>query len=66
MKRFHARKAIIEALKVKNLYVETKDNPMVIPICNRSKDIVEPMLKVQWYVNCQEMAKKAIEGMLLT
>lgn len=61
MKRFHARKAIIEALKAKQLYVETKDHPMIIPICNRSKDIVEPMLKVQWYVNCQEMGRKACE-----
>ena len=61
MKRFHARKAIIEALKAKNLYVETKNHPMVIPVCNRSKDIVEPMIKLQWYVNCQEMGRKACE-----
>ena len=61
MKRFDARKAVIEALKDKSLYVETKDNPMVVPICNRSKDIVEPMLKPQWYVKCSEMASKALE-----
>lgn len=48
MKRFDARKAIVVALKEKGLYIETKNNPMVVPICNRSKDVIEPMLKPQW------------------
>lgn len=61
MKRFQARKAVTEALKAKNLYVETKDNPMVIPICNRSKDVVEPMIKLQWYVSCAEMGRRSVE-----
>lgn len=62
MKRFKVRKQIIEALKEKGLYIETKNNPMVVPICNRSKDIVEPMLKPQWYVKCSDMAEKAINA----
>ncbi|XP_071039659.1 valine--tRNA ligase [Parasteatoda tepidariorum] len=62
MKRFEARYKVLAALKEKNLYKETKDNPMVVPICSRSKDIVEPMLKVQWYVKCEEMARKAVEA----
>jgi valyl-tRNA synthetase len=33
MKRFHARVAVVQALKSKGLYIETKDNPMQIPIC---------------------------------
>lgn len=33
MKRFHARVAVVQALKDLGLYVETKDNPMQIPIC---------------------------------
>jgi len=59
MKRFVARKAVTEALKKKGLYRETKDNPMVVPVCSRSKDIIEPLLKPQWYVNCTDMAAKA-------
>lgn len=51
MKRFDARKAVLEALKKIGLYRETKDNPMVVPVCNRSKDIVEPLIKPQWLVN---------------
>jgi valyl-tRNA synthetase len=33
MKRFHARRAVVDALKELGLYVEQKDNPMVVPIC---------------------------------
>lgn len=62
MKRFDARKAILKALQDKGLYRETKDNPMVVPICSRSKDVVEPMIKPQWYVKCDEMAAKATEA----
>lgn len=62
MKRFHARRAVIEALKAKGLYVETKDNPMSVPICSRSGDIVEPVIKPQWWVDCKPLAKKAVEA----
>ncbi|XP_017772804.1 PREDICTED: valine--tRNA ligase [Nicrophorus vespilloides] len=61
MKRFQARKEILVALKEKGLYIETKNNPMVVPICSRSKDVVEPMLKPQWYIKCDEMAQKAVD-----
>ncbi|XP_077317271.1 valine--tRNA ligase isoform X2 [Lithobates pipiens] len=61
MKRFEARRAVLEALKEKGLFKEIKDNPMVVPVCSRSKDIVEPLLKPQWYVRCDEMGKKAAD-----
>lgn len=48
MKRFHARTAIIKELTARNLFIEIKDNPMVVPICSRSKDVVEPLMKPQW------------------
>ncbi|CAJ0948834.1 unnamed protein product [Ranitomeya imitator] len=62
MKRFEARKAVLQALKDKGLFKEIKDNPMVVPICSRSKDIVEPLLKPQWYVQCDAMGKKAADA----
>ena len=33
MKRFHARVEVVKRLKELGLYIETKDNPMPIPIC---------------------------------
>ncbi|KAK2580346.1 hypothetical protein KPH14_001243 [Odynerus spinipes] len=62
MKRFEARKAIIKSLKEKNLFIEIKDNPMVVPICSRSKDVVEPLIKPQWYIKCDEMANTAMKA----
>jgi valyl-tRNA synthetase len=61
MKRFRARKGVLEALKAKDLYRGVKEHQMVVPICSRSKDIVEPLIKPQWFVDCKEMARKAIE-----
>ncbi|XP_066470749.1 valine--tRNA ligase [Tiliqua scincoides] len=62
MKRFDARRAVLEALKNKGLFREVKDNPMVVPVCSRSKDVVEPLLKPQWYVRCDTMARGAAEA----
>ncbi|PBL02897.1 hypothetical protein ARMGADRAFT_981815 [Armillaria gallica] len=61
MKRFHARVAVVEALKQAGLFVETKDNPMMIPICSKSGDVIEPILKPQWWVNCKPLAEEAIK-----
>lgn len=60
--RFTARKQVLAALKDLGLYRDTKDNPMVVPLCSRSKDIIEPMLKVQWYLNCTDMAARAVDA----
>lgn len=62
MKRFDARIAVLEELKIIGLFKETKDNPMVVPICSRSKDVIEPIIKPQWYVRCNEMASHAKEA----
>ncbi|XP_046683849.1 valine--tRNA ligase isoform X2 [Homalodisca vitripennis] len=64
MKRFEARKAVAEALKQLGLYRCAKENPMVVPICSRSKDVVEPLIKSQWYIKCDEMARRAKEAVV--
>uniref|UniRef100_A0A671YP82 valine--tRNA ligase n=1 Tax=Sparus aurata TaxID=8175 RepID=A0A671YP82_SPAAU len=62
MKRFEARKAVLQALKDRGQFKEIKDNPMVVPVCSRSKDIVEPLMKPQWYVSCADMGKQAADS----
>ncbi|EFA76256.1 valyl tRNA synthetase [Heterostelium album PN500] len=62
MRRFDARNAVIESLKELGLYKGMKDNKMRLGFCSRSKDIVEPLIKPQWYVKCDGMAAKAIEA----
>ncbi|CAH1766226.1 10420_t:CDS:10, partial [Entrophospora sp. SA101] len=62
MKRFHARNAVVDALKEKGLFIETKPNPMSVPICAKSGDIIEPLLKPQWWINCSDMAAEAMKA----
>ncbi|VAH73821.1 unnamed protein product [Triticum turgidum subsp. durum] len=62
MPRFAARVAVIDALKEKGLYKDTKKNEMNLGICSRSNDVVEPMIKPQWFVNCHTMAKAGLDA----
>jgi valyl-tRNA synthetase len=61
MMRYDARVAMEKALEEKGLYRGKEDNPMVLGICQRSGDIIEPLLKPQWYVNCASMAARAVD-----
>ncbi|GJM99456.1 hypothetical protein PR202_ga16554 [Eleusine coracana subsp. coracana] len=62
MPRFIARAAVIEALKKKGLYKDTTKNEMSLGVCSRTNDIVEPMIKPQWFVNCSTMAKASLDA----
>lgn len=62
MKRFDARAKVIAALQAKGLYEGQQDNEMTIPTCLRSGDIIEPLLKPQWWVRQQDMATEAIKA----
>ncbi|KAL6908446.1 tRNA synthetases class I domain-containing protein [Trichoderma evansii] len=61
-KRFDVRYAIQTALKEKGLYVDKKDNPMKVPMCEKSKDIIEPIMKPQWWVRMKELAEPALKA----
>lgn len=60
--RFEVRRQLLTDLKERGLYRDCKENEMIIPICSRSKDIIEPLLKPQWYVNCKNMAQRSIDA----
>ncbi|CAH0585470.1 unnamed protein product [Chrysodeixis includens] len=62
MKRYDVRRSIVKTLESLQRYRETKDHAMVVPLCSRSKDVVEPMLKPQWYIKCDNMAAEAIKA----
>ncbi|KAF0982565.1 hypothetical protein FDP41_011495 [Naegleria fowleri] len=62
MMRFDARYTIIEELKKKQLFRDEKPNKLVLKTCSRSKDIIEPMLKPQWYVKMDDLARQACEA----
>ncbi|KAF7726587.1 valine--tRNA ligase [Apophysomyces ossiformis] len=62
MKRFHVRNQIIKDLTDKGLFVGVKDNAMTVPVCAKSGDIIEPLMKPQWWVNCRSMADEAMKA----
>ncbi|KAL0316244.1 UNVERIFIED_CONTAM: Valine--tRNA ligase, mitochondrial 1 [Sesamum radiatum] len=64
MPRFQARVAVKEALKEKGLYRGDKNNEMRLGICSRSNDVVEPLIKPQWYVNCKSMAEQGLDAVI--
>ncbi|KAJ8759608.1 hypothetical protein K2173_008789 [Erythroxylum novogranatense] len=62
MPRFTAREALTEALQKKGLYRGAKNNEMRLGLCSRSNEVVEPMIKPQWFVDCGSMAKQALDA----
>ena len=61
MMRFDGRIAIEQALKDMGLFGVKKPNKMRVPLCSRSKDIIEPLVKPQWWVRTVEMANDAMD-----
>ena len=59
--RYTVRKQMEAELTSLGLIRGKKPNPMVLSICSRSGDIIEPMIKPQWYLNCQDIAKRMID-----
>ncbi|KAJ7317268.1 hypothetical protein JRQ81_003430 [Phrynocephalus forsythii] len=63
LNRFLAREKVLAALKEIGLHRGTKEHPMVLPLCSRSGDVIETLLKHQWFVRCEAMARAALEAM---
>ncbi|EON97887.1 putative valyl-trna synthetase protein [Phaeoacremonium minimum UCRPA7] len=61
-KRFDVRYTLQDDLKKLGLYVDKKDNPMKVPRCERSKDVIEPRLKKQWWMKMRGLADEAVKA----
>ena len=62
IKRFDARYKVIDLLKEQGLYVKWEHNPMKIPRCAKSNDVIEPILKPQWWMKMESLAEPAIKA----
>ncbi|KAH7349379.1 valyl-tRNA synthetase [Plectosphaerella cucumerina] len=60
-KRFDARYTVVEELTKLGLFVKKEPNPMKIPLCEKSKDVIEPIIKPQWWVQMKDMADAALK-----
>ena len=63
MDRYEARKAIVKDLEEQGLLVKVEDHVHNVGTHDRCKTTVEPMIKPQWFVKMDEMAKPAIEAL---
>jgi valyl-tRNA synthetase len=62
MMRYDARVAVEKALTDKGFFHGKQDNKMRLGICSRSGDVIEPLVKPQWFVDCSQMAKDAMDA----
>lgn len=56
------RVTIVEFLQQRGLFRGITDNTMRLAISSRSKDVIEPVLKPQWWVACKGMADASCEA----
>lgn len=63
MERYEARKAIVADLEAQGLLVKIVPHAHNVGTHDRCKATVEPMVKPQWFVKMDEMAKPAMEAL---
>ena len=63
MDRYEARKAMVEDLKEQGLLVKVVPHSHSVGTHDRCGTTVEPMIKPQWFVKMDEMAKAAIKAL---
>ena len=63
MDRYEARKAMVADLDNQGLLVKVVPHAHNVGTHDRCKTTVEPMVKQQWFVRMEEMAKPAIEAL---
>ena len=60
--RYDARKAIVEQLEREGLLEKVEPHTHAVGHCQRSGDVVEPIVSTQWWVQVAPLAERAIEA----
>ncbi len=63
MSRYDARKAIVEDLEKEGYLVKIEEHTHNVGTHDRCHTTVEPLIKQQWFVKMEELAKPAIEAL---
>ena len=63
MDRYEARKAMVKDLEAAGLLVKVVPHSHAVGVHDRCKTVIEPMIKPQWFVKMEEMAKPAIAAL---
>ena len=62
MDRFVARKAIVADLEELGLLVEIKKHKLMVPICDRTGQVIAPMLTDQWFMAMNKVGEGDATG----
>jgi valyl-tRNA synthetase len=62
MKVQEAREAMLPELKEKGILVKVEDYKHSVPVCERCKTVVEPIISEEWFVKMKPLAAKALEN----
>ena len=62
MDRFVARKAVVADLEAIGALVEVKKHKLMVPICTRTGQVIEPMLTDQWFVAMSKVGEGDATG----
>ncbi|KAG0125985.1 tRNA synthetases class I-domain-containing protein [Tuber indicum] len=60
--RLEARRLVVTLLEDRNVYRGAKEHPMRIATCERSGCVIEPMIRPQWYLKMESLAKATLEA----
>lgn len=61
-RRFNAREQILSDLVNLGLFCQKKSHKMQLPLCSRSNDVIEYLVKSQWFMRCSELEEAAVRA----
>nr|CCM17709.1 valyl-tRNA synthetase, putative [Leishmania guyanensis] len=62
MHRFDCRREIVKKLEEMGLLRGVEPYEYRVGCCERTGDIVEPMIMPQWFIDCSDMARRSVEA----
>lgn len=63
MDRYEARKALVQDLKEEGFLVKVEEHTHNVGLHERCGTVIEPLIKEQWFVKMEELAKPAIAAL---
>ncbi len=62
MKINEAREAMLPELKEKGILVKVEDYTHSVPVCERCKTVIEPLISEEWFVKMKTLGEKALKN----
>ena len=61
MKVLEAREAMLPELKEKGILIKEEEYIHSVPVCERCKTVIEPIISEEWFVKMKPLAEKALK-----